>query len=120
MGSSTPLANWNLYGLGYSASTTTAHAGIRSLQCSTTTATDAHGAYQSITLNQTTPKTVKLSGWSKAQGVTGASDSDYSVYLDIYYTNGTWLYGQVIPFSVEPTIGCTKRDSSCPPSDPAD
>ena len=99
-GSSTPLANWNAFGLGYSATTTTAHTGSRSLQCSTTTATDVRGAYQSITLNQTTLKAVKLSGWSKAQGITGSSDSDYSVYLDIYYTNGTWLYGQVIPFSV--------------------
>jgi hypothetical protein len=99
-GSSPPLANWAAFGLGYAATTTNAHSGARSLQCATANATDVHGGYQTIVLNQTSPKTLKLSGWSKAQGVTGASDSDYSVYLDIQYTNGTYLYGQVIPFSV--------------------
>src|ERR1017187_5753724 len=88
-GSSPPLANWSLYGSGYTASTTTAHTGTRSLQCAATNATDVHGGYQTITLNQTTPKALKLSGWSKAQSVTGSSDSDYSVYLDITYSNGT-------------------------------
>jgi len=99
-GSSPPLANWTAYGSGYAASTTNAHTGTRSLQCATTNAMDVHGGYQTIVLNQTTPKALKLSGWSKAQGVTGSSGSDYSVYLDILYTNNTWLYGQIIPFSV--------------------
>ena len=99
-GSSPPLANWSLFGSGYTASTATAHTGTRSLQCAATNATDVHGGYQTITLNQTTPKALKLSGWSKAQSVTGSSDSDYSVYLDITYSNGTYLYGQIVPFSV--------------------
>jgi hypothetical protein len=99
-GSGVPLASWIPYGSGYSASTTTAHGGTRSLQCAATTATDVHGGYQTIVLNQTTPKALKLSGWSKALNVTGSSDSDYSVYLDIVYTNGTPLWGQIIPFSV--------------------
>ena len=100
VGSSPPLANWILFGSGYTASTTTAHGGTYSLQCAAATATEVHGGYQTIVLNQTTPKALKLSGWSKAQGVTGSSDSDYSVYLDIIYTNGTPLWGQTIPFSV--------------------
>jgi hypothetical protein len=99
-GSSPPLANWSVFGSGYLVTTTNAHSGTRSMQCGTTTATDVHGGYQTIVLNQTTPQPLKLSGWSKAQGVTGSSDSDYSVYLDILYTNNTWLYGQIIPFSV--------------------
>ena len=95
-----PLAVWSTFGSGYTASTTTAHAGTRSLQCTAATATEVHGGGQTIVLNQTTPKALKLSGWSKALNVTGASDSDYSVYLDILYTNGTPLWGQIIPFSV--------------------
>ena len=98
-GTSPPLARWNVFGLGYNSSTA-AHIGSRALQCVATTATEVHGGFQTIVLNQTIPKPLKLGGWSKAQGVTGASDSDYSVYLDILYTNGTWLYGQIIPFSV--------------------
>jgi hypothetical protein len=98
--SSPPLANWKAYGPGYTATTGTAHSGTNSMQCSTTNATDAHGAYQTIVLNQTTPQILKLSGWSKAQGVTSSSDKDYSIYLDITYTNGTYLYGQTVNFSV--------------------
>src|SRR5205807_4015758 len=71
----------------------------RSLQCVASTAAEVHGAGQTIVLNQTVPKPLKLSGWSKAQGVSGASDSDYSVYLDIIYTNGSPLWGQTINFS---------------------
>ena len=99
-GSGPPLASWIPYGSGYTASTTNAHGGTRSLQCAAAAATEVHGGYQTIVLNQTTPKALKLSGWSKAQGVTGSSDSDYSVYLDILYTNNTYLCGQIIPFSV--------------------
>ena len=94
-----PLAVWSPFGLGYSASSNTAQSGVRSLQCVATNATEVHGGGQMIVLNQTTPKALKLSGWSKAQNVSGTSDSDYSVYLDIYYTNGAPLYGQTISFS---------------------
>jgi hypothetical protein len=100
VGSSQPLAVWSAYGSGYAASTTTAHTGARSLQCTAATATDVHGGYQAIILDQSTPKALKLSGWSKAQGVTGSSDSDYSVYLDITYKDGTYLWGQTVNFSV--------------------
>ncbi len=100
VGTSQPLAGWSAYGAGYSASTTSQHGGTRSLQCTSATASEVHGGYQTIVLNQTTPKALKLSGWSKAQNVTGSSDADYSVYLDIIYTNGTPLWGQIIPFSV--------------------
>lgn len=99
-GSGPPLTSWIPYGSGYTASTTTAHGGTRSLQCTAAAAGETRGGYQTIVLNQTTPKALKLSGWSKAQSVTGSSDADYSVYLDILYTNGTPLWGQIIPFSV--------------------
>ncbi|MCX6923265.1 MAG: hypothetical protein NT154_08665, partial [Verrucomicrobia bacterium] len=66
-GSGLPLANWSVYGLGYTASTANAHSGARSLQCAATTAADVHGGNQTLVLNQTTPKALKLSGWSKAQ-----------------------------------------------------
>ena len=47
-GSSQPLAIWNAYGSGYTASTTTAHGGARSLQCTAATGTEVHGGYQTI------------------------------------------------------------------------
>jgi len=33
-------------------------------------------------------------GWSRAQGVSGGSDSDYSIYVDLIYDDGTPLWGQ--------------------------
>ena len=99
-GTNMPLANWlPYYGLGYTADTNTVHSGTVSMKCSTANATDIHCGYQVITLNQTIPKPIKLSGWSKALNVSGASNADYAVYLDIFYTNGTPLFGQTIPFS---------------------
>lgn len=94
-----PLASWGAYGTGYAASTTAAHSGIRSLQCSASSAGEVHGGSQTIYLNQIAAKAIKLSGWSKALGVTGNRDSDYSVYLDIIYNNGTPLWGQTVQFS---------------------
>lgn len=99
-GSSPPLAVWSPFGSGYTATTTSPHGGLRALQCTAAAATEVHGGAQTIVLNQTTPKAIKLSGWSKAQAVTGAMDTDYSVYLDILYTNNTPLWGQTINFPV--------------------
>ena len=93
------LANWTAYGAAYTASTTNAHAGARSLQCVGVANGEVHGGSQTLALNRTSIKSLKLSGWSKAEAVTGPADTDYSVYLDIQYTNGSWLYGQTINFS---------------------
>lgn len=100
VGSGQPLAVWSAFGSGYTASTTTAHSGTNSLQCVAARATEIHGGYQTIILNQSAPKALKLSGWSKAQAVSGSTDSDYSVYLDITYNDGTYLWGQTVCFSV--------------------
>ena len=100
-GTNMPLANWlPYYGLGYTADTNTVHSGTVSMKCSTANATDIHCGYQVITLNQTIPNPIKLSGWSKALNVSGASNADYAVYLDILYTNGTPLFGQSLVGSI--------------------
>ena len=91
---------WNPYSAGYAFTSSTAHSGTHSMQCTSTNVGETHGGSQTIVLNQTTPKALKLTGWSKAQGVTGSADSDYSVYLDIIYNDGTPLWGQTISFSV--------------------
>jgi hypothetical protein len=41
-----------------------------------------------------------VTGWSKAENVTGAADGNYSLYADVLYSDGTWLYGQTANFSV--------------------
>jgi hypothetical protein len=58
------------------------------------------GAGQTVVLNQTRPLPIVASAWSKAAGVGGSPDADYSLYLDLIYTDGTPLWGQTASFSV--------------------
>ncbi len=58
------------------------------------------GLQQSVELNQTTPAPIVATAWSKAEGVTGTSDSDYALYLDLIYADGTPLWGQAARFGV--------------------
>ena len=57
-------------------------------------------ATQTVVLNQTRPEPIVAAAWSKADGVGGSRDSDYSLYLDLVYLDGTPLWGQVAPFNV--------------------
>ena len=58
------------------------------------------GISQSVTLNQTRPEPIVAVAWSKAEAVRGSRDSDYSLYLDLVYSDGSSLWGQVAPFNV--------------------
>lgn len=53
------------------------------------------GVSQTVVLNQKKPEPIVATAWSKAEGVGGARDHDYSLYLDLLYTDGTPLWGQV-------------------------
>ncbi len=56
------------------------------------------GATQTVTLNQTTPQPILASAYSKAENVSGSKDPDYSLYLDLTFTDGSHLWGQSAPF----------------------
>jgi hypothetical protein len=58
------------------------------------------GVSQTVTLNQTKPEPIVATAWSKAENVSGTRDHDYSLYLDLQYTDGTPLWGQVDGFHV--------------------
>ncbi|OGV61975.1 MAG: hypothetical protein A3K19_30515 [Lentisphaerae bacterium RIFOXYB12_FULL_65_16] len=58
------------------------------------------GAGQTMELNQTEPRPIVAVAWSRAEGVQGSMNSDYSLYLDILYMDGEPLWGQAAPFSV--------------------
>jgi hypothetical protein len=65
-----------------------------------TDGTKSSGAVHVVELNQTEPVPVTVAGWSKAENVTGTTDANYSLYADVLYSDGTWLYGQTANFSV--------------------
>jgi hypothetical protein len=56
-------------------------------------------AYQSVVLDQTEPCPILVQASSKAENVEGQSGRDYSLYIDIYYTDGTKLYGRTFDFT---------------------
>ena len=58
------------------------------------------GISQTIPLNQTAPESIVAVAWSKAQNAGGSRNSDYSLYLDILYSDGTPLWGQTDSFNV--------------------
>lgn len=61
---------------------------------------DLHrGVCYSIALNQKRPFPIIASIQSRSVDVSGTSNSDYSLYIDIRHTDGTSLYGQTVPFS---------------------
>ena len=57
------------------------------------------GVCQRVVLNQTVPQPIVATAWSKAENVGGSADADYSLYLDLLYTDGTPLWGQTAAFS---------------------
>ncbi|MGB2820931.1 MAG: hypothetical protein WBF17_08120, partial [Phycisphaerae bacterium] len=58
------------------------------------------GASQTVVLDQKRPEPIVAAAWSKAEGVGGSAGSDYSLYLDLLYADGTPLWGQTAPFDV--------------------
>lgn len=57
------------------------------------------GAGQTVVLNQTTPEPIVAIAFSKAENVGGSADSDYALYLDLIYADGSHLWGQAAPFT---------------------
>ncbi len=57
------------------------------------------GLHQSIDLNQTEPLPIVASAASRAENVGGSADGDYSLYLDLIFTDGTHLWGQSAAFA---------------------
>ena len=58
------------------------------------------GVSQTVVLNQQTAAPIVAVAWSRAEGVTGTANSDYSLYLDLLYDDGTPLWGQTAAFDV--------------------
>ena len=67
--------------------------------CDNGTTTGRRGVYQFVELNQKEPRPIVASAWSGAANVSGGRDSDYSIYLDLQYADGTTLWGQTADFA---------------------
>lgn len=67
--------------------------------CDNGPAAARRGVVQHVELDQRTPQPVIASAWSRAEGVGGGRDSDYALYLDLTYADGTPLWGQTAAFA---------------------
>lgn len=73
--------------------------GGAALVCEVTDDKVESGASQSIRLDRKTIRPLVISGWSRAQDVSGAPDSGYAIYVDIIYQDGTSQWGKTAVFS---------------------
>ena len=93
------IQTWTVYGQGYTVDPTGGQNGANALKCTNTDSTQTSGAFSTIQLNQTKPEPIMITGWSDSVNVNGVSDNDYSIYVDLTYTNGSSLWGQTAPFN---------------------
>lgn len=96
-------ANWSKNEGGYQIDDAQAHSGRRSLRLHNDSGRGQSSASQTITLNQPLPRPIVVRGHAKAENVSGHSNRTFAVYVDIYYTDGTPLYGQTIDWQTGTT-----------------
>ena len=92
------LAGWTAAPQGYSAAKGEGRNGSQALRCDNPTGSVWTGASQSLELNRAIVAPLVVSGWSRAENVSGGSDSGYSLYADILYADGSTLWGQTANF----------------------
>jgi hypothetical protein len=111
------IPRWNALGLGYEVDRTAFHGGEQSARCDSLRTESVHGAEQEVTLNQTHAAPIVVSGWSKADSVSGVKSSDYALYIDLEYADGTPLWGQAALFGTG-THGWERRQVLITPAKP--
>ncbi len=57
------------------------------------------GLSQSVVLNQTQPDPLVAKVSSRCEAVSGSADSNYSLYIDLVYMDGSHLWGQTASFN---------------------
>lgn len=97
------MTGWSGSG-NFAIDTEVARGGAASLRLSNASEAENTQVSQTITLNQERPVPILVRATSRAQDVSGVADRDYSLYVDIYYTDGTPLYGRIFSF------GCGTHD----------
>lgn len=95
-----PGGQWQAFEQGYDVDAGVRHGGTRSIKCVNATVEERRGAAYTVTLNQTAPAPLLVTGWSRAENVGGVADGDYAVYVDLTYQDGTPLWGQTAAFAV--------------------
>ncbi|OUS75525.1 hypothetical protein B1748_16825 [Paenibacillus sp. MY03] len=95
------FTGWNSWLAGYSVANTEGLGGSRGAKIVRESGQAAeNGIYQELMLNREEALPLLISGWSKALDVDGNISSDYSLYADIVYNDGTEGLGYHVQFDV--------------------
>ena len=94
------VPEWEPFEAGYAVDREQHQVGDQSIRCESIGPMARRGAMTRLLLNQKRPIPLLITGWSKADRVSGVRNGDYALYVDLEYTDGTPLWGQVAPFSV--------------------
>jgi hypothetical protein len=92
------VPDWMAYGAGYAVDRREHHGGDQCIRCDSLNPESQRGAQVMLNLNQKHPVPITVTGWSKADQAAGVKREDYSLYVDVIYTDGTPLYGLIAPF----------------------
>ncbi len=92
------VTGWAPWEAGYEVDEQEKHGGQRSVRCSSDDPQIQHGIGYTVELNQQVAAPLVASAWSKAEDVSGSPESNYSLYLDLEFMDGTPLWGQTAKF----------------------
>ena len=94
---------WNPFGSGYNLVHTLSRSGSGPQPCAHVENDNddaSSGFTQLIEINQIKPEPILVKMWSKSKGVSGTSkDAGYSLYVDIWYSDGSNDWGFNVPFN---------------------
>ena len=92
------VPRWAPFESGYDVDRKNQHGGDQCIRCDSVNSETLQGALCTVELNQKKPVPIFASGWSRADKVSGSSNPDYSLYVDLAYSDGSNLYGQLVSF----------------------
>ena len=113
-------AHWRPYDpAGYELDSAITRSGAASIRTRLLSATQIGGAYQAVQVHQAQATPLVVSGWSRADSVSGSVDSGYSIAVNLTYVDGTGLSDQIAAFSVG-THDWEQRTVTITPDKPVD
>ena len=87
------FSNWNPAPQGYRVAVGEGRNNSKAIVVDNVSGTGWFGASQTMILNRAVAAPLVVEGWSKAVNVTGGSDREYSLYVDLTYADGSPLWG---------------------------
>ncbi|MCC7494199.1 MAG: DUF4091 domain-containing protein [Fimbriimonadaceae bacterium] len=87
---------WAGVGSGFQVDSQVVHSGRQALRCQGANLQSSAGAKQVITLAEPVHHPLRISAWSRAENA--VVGQDYNLFLDLHYTDGTPLWGQIARF----------------------